>query len=424
MINYFKNYINEKSLSQKFFDLGIFLLPSAVPISIFLLIISSINSYLKSGRDFLRDKWNIPFLIAALLIILGAVVNTFYHNSQAIIENHIFWLGIANWIPLFLIFWGIQPYLKSKSQRKNCSIILISGSLPVILTGIGQYFFNWTGPFSTLNGLIVWYQRPIQFPGGLTALFNHANYAGSWLNIIWPFILASFLNNQKNLLRKSIIITFLASISLSIILTNSRNAWISLVNSSLLFLGIKSLIFTLFILFIFLALMIICNSKSFEGPIQTFAKSIIPENVWMEFSELGFQGLDITRLEIWQITLNLILKRPLIGYGASTFSFIFLSESNLWKGHSHNLPLEIAFSFGIPTAIIICITIIFILLLAFRKTFLKGDRKNEYFFYEKAWVSSLIVLVLSQLVDIQYFDGRISLAFWILLAGSRNIISE
>ena len=28
----------------------------------------------------------------------------------------------------------------------------------------------------------------------------------------------------------------------------------------------------------------------------------------MEFSELGFQGLDITRLEIWQITLNLILK--------------------------------------------------------------------------------------------------------------------
>ena len=73
----------------------------------------------------------------------------------------------------------------------------------------------------------------------------------------------------------------------------------------------------------------------------------------------NFQNLDfkdsITRLEIWQITLDLILKRPLIGYGASTFSFIFLSESNLWKGHSHNLPLEIAFSFGIPTAIIICI---------------------------------------------------------------------
>ena len=55
---------------------------------------------------------------------------------------------------------------------------------------------------------------------------------------------------------------------------------------------------------------------------------------------------------------------------------------------------------------------------------MQGDRKNEYFFYEKAWVSSLIVLILSQLVDIQYFDGRISLAFWILLAGSRNIISE
>ena len=45
-------------------------------------------------------------------------------------------------------------------------------------------------------------------------------------------------------------------------------------------------------------------------------------------------------------------------------------------------------------------------------------------FYEKAWWTSFIVLFITQMIDIQYFDIRISLAFWILLAGIRSIIRE
>ena len=45
-------------------------------------------------------------------------------------------------------------------------------------------------------------------------------------------------------------------------------------------------------------------------------------------------------------------------------------------------------------------------------------------FYEKAWWTSFIVLFITQMIDIQYFDLRISLAFWILLAGIRSINRE
>ena len=72
---------------------------------------------------------------------------------------------------------------------------LISGSIPFLVTGIGQYHFNWTGPMETLFGLIKWYQRPIDNTivtrGGLTGLFNNANYAGCWLNIIFTFCCGS-----------------------------------------------------------------------------------------------------------------------------------------------------------------------------------------------------------------------------------------
>ena len=47
---------------------------------------------------------------------------------------------------------------------------------------------------------------------------------------------------------------------------------------------------------------------------------------------------------------------------------------------------------------------------------------NKQTIIDKAWLVSLSTLILMHLVDIQYFDGRISITGWILLAGTRNII--
>ena len=48
----------------------------------------------------------------------------------------------------------------------------------------------------------------------------------------------------------------------------------------------------------------------------------------------------------------------------------------------------------------------------------------QNFLFDKAWAVSLVVLLLSQMFDVQYFDGRISIVLWVLIAGTRNIISE
>ena len=49
---------------------------------------------------------------------------------------------------------------------------------------------------------------------------------------------------------------------------------------------------------------------------------------------------------------------------------------------------------------------------------------NKIDYYERAWWSSIFVFIISQSVDIQYFDGKISILFWILLGGLRNIIKR
>ena len=129
--------------------------------------------------------------------------------------------------PIFLDFLGLPTFVILRKKGK-IALVLISGTFPLLMTGFGQYFFEWTGPFETLNGLIIWYQRPIISPGGLSGLFNNQNYAGSWLNLVWPFCIALIFEKTKNFYNKSVSICFLVAIGLAIFLTYSRNAWVGL----------------------------------------------------------------------------------------------------------------------------------------------------------------------------------------------------
>ena len=69
-------------------------------------------------------------------------------------------------------------YLNSNQKKRDCIVLFIAGTIPLIFSGFGQYFFNWYGPLSLLNGLIIWYQRPLG-PGStaMTGFFNNPNYA-------------------------------------------------------------------------------------------------------------------------------------------------------------------------------------------------------------------------------------------------------
>ena len=50
--------------------------------------------------------------------------------------------------------------------------------------------------------------------------------------------------------------------------------------------------------------------------------------------------------------------------------------------------------------------------------------KLEVFLNNKAWFAASLIFFISHLVDIQYFDVRISAFCWILLAGLKTIIDD
>ena len=50
--------------------------------------------------------------------------------------------------------------------------------------------------------------------------------------------------------------------------------------------------------------------------------------------------------------------------------------------------------------------------------------KNKNLESEKAWLVSSLIIIICQLNDITYFDGKIALLIWILLTGLKCIINE
>ena len=100
-------------------------------------------------------------------------------------------------------------------------------------------------------------------------------------------------------------------------------------------------------------------------------------------------------------------------------------DNILYYGHSHSIPLEISIQYGLITSILLTSIVVFILIKSFRFIFLDSNLKLINFykenFIDRAWYTACIVILFSNTIDILYFDIRISILMWVLLAGLRNI---
>ena len=421
----FKNYID---LGHKLFLIGVFFLPSALPIGGFLLLISLTIAFSFQKEEILKNKWNYPIFLSIFLIFFNSLFVYFRINYESALEinKNIIWLNLFNWIPILIFYLGFQIYLSNIKQRYLFGIFLISGTVPVILSCFMQRFFYINGPFETLFGTIIWFNRPLS-SAGLTGLFNNSNYLGIWLTLCLPFSL-TFLKKNELIPNKLVLIfinIFLVYFSL---LSSSRNALLGVIVSFLFIFGIKKsikfcLFFLLgiFIIYLLVPIFSLISEVNFENIIQIGAiKKILNYNV----------GVNYPRLLIWKSTLSFIFQKPIFGWGAGTFANVFANKGhviipylNITSNHSHNILLELAYNFGIPLSLILSTTFLSLFKKAF-SNITKMQTDKIYNYVDKAWLVSLTIMFISHLSDLTFYDGKISIVFAALFAGMKNISQE
>ena len=427
--NFFKEQI-KGDIGFKLFLIGIFFLPSALPISGLFLLASLVFSYTKTGTSFISDKWNYPLFISIGIILFSTLNITIFNKPELLsnYKNNLIWINLINWIPIFFLYWGFQIYLKSEKQREYFAKVLLSGSIAVIISFILQKFFNLYGPFKILFNTIIWFQKPITGENGpISGLFSNPNYAGMWLSIIFPFSLYSFNLIKQWSSKKFFLLGLCITISYMIILTGSRNALMGIIISTCFIFSFKKFLY--FPIFIVSLLSINKLVDFFLNKDLAILNIFLPDSLIDKLINISINLSP--RLQIWQSALTRIHERPFWGWGASTFPFLHLENNEafqipnllIFAQHSHNMPLELAHNFGIPLSIIL-ISTIFLLLIKSWIIIFKRNILGKDIIFQQAWFSSSLIVVISHLTDITFYDGKISILICALFAGLKCIIEE
>ena len=420
--NNFLKYAKKKYLNigKYAFLIGVFFLPTIFALSGFFLLFSLVLSFSKSKFYFFKDKLNLLIIIAVGMILFSSLFNNINLIPRVLpnLENSFILLNLFNWIPPLLGFIGFQSYVKTEEDRLVFSKYLFSGTVPVIASCLFQLFFDLHGPFQIFNGLIIWFQKPLEDTGGVSGLFSNRNYAGIWLSINLPFGLYLIKKNLKYKIKSFSILLITFLIIYLIINTNSKNALLSMISTIFIFFGIKTfLLFSIGIIFFFIFLNFLPTINIIE---------FIPET-FLRINRLTF-FINTPRLVIFRSALNFIFQRPFLGWGSGTFALIYLAKDNMWNPpfifhkfqHTHNLFLEMAFNFGIPISLLLT-SIAFYIFYKSLKVSYSEDKKDDYQNLNKAWISAVMVIFLIHLSDMTFYDGRVSMLICILFSGLRCI---
>ncbi len=392
------------------FQLGLFLLPSSALLGSLLLFPALLFGCAGRERPSWRDPWNAPLLLASGLMILGCF---------GAYDQGLAWVGLGNWLPFFWGFWGFQPYVMSGEARRRSALLLVAGSVPVVVTGLGQLWWGWQGPWQLLGGLIVWFMAAGGRPEGrLSGLFDYANIASAWLSMVWPLTLAALVQQGLNRWRRVVVLILAVLLVVALVLTESRNGWGALVLVVPLVLGPPSWPWLIPLLVLALLPVLLSVLPGVPLMLQDPARTLVPESLWARLNDSQYAGervLASTRISQWNVALQLIGERPWLGWGAAAFSVIYPLRTGQWHGHAHNLPLELAIGHGLPVAVLLVGFVVALLVVSLRR--------GRSGLFDRAWWTAFFVLMVLHGTDLPFFDSRLNIAGWILLAGLRASFS-
>ena len=420
----YKNFLN---IGNALFLIGIFFLPSALPLGIIFLLTAIIISFCFTKENFFQNRWNLILFLCLILIIFSTIYSSILNPAESLIDfdKSTIWLNLFNWVPIYFFFIGFQIYMKSEKQKLLFQKVLIAGTVPVIVSCIMQKFLNIYGPFETLFGTIVWfnYKHAAEQASGL---FNNPNYLGMWLTLCLPFSLSALKLEKSSFLNSIIIYLINILIIYFAFATFSRNAFIGIVLSLFFIIERRKLI--LFSISFFLSLFVFSYVlPDFLNIFQINFSELSDSNTFQKFSSLQFSPNN-PRIAIWSNAIDFISMRPLFGWGPGSFPHVFYENAYLEipltkYQHTHNLILELAYNFGIPIAFLIVSTIFSIFMNTFKKINSLNKLLNLYSL-NKPILASFSIFLIAHLTDITYYDGKLSILFSVLLAGLKNVIDE
>jgi len=377
-------------------------------------------------------------------------------------------IGLANFLPFFLVFASFSELIQTPAQLRRIAWLLVIGSIPVVIIGLGQQFWGWAGHVQLLGSVVDWQIDPRGTPPGrMASIFVYANVLASYLVVTVPLSLGLWIErhgrqeqrhakervyrdtgdgesgdgesgdgeirefvgqkhktSNDSFLAPVLFLTLLGNAA-ALILTDSRNAWAIALLACLAFAIHQGWRW-------FLAIMSTATSGMLwaafgPAPGRDWLRMIVPAFFWSRLNDQLYPNRIYAELRVtqWKFAESLIQQRPWTGWGLRNFTPIYQEQMHFLIGHPHNLVLMLACETGIPaTLLFLCLVgwVVIRSVRLLRRWRIRLDRmptdssiSNDpllLFTYLTAFLS----LALFSLFDVTLFDVRMNLIGWLLLA--------
>ncbi|MCM0650580.1 O-antigen ligase family protein [Clostridium swellfunianum] len=352
------------------------------------------RAFISKLYTFLHNPLILSMITLSIFMLASVLYST--DKSLALTETIRFFLYITIGFILISEF-NNTAYLSSFIYTFTCSTIIVN------IIGLYQFITNKGMSVSLVN------LTGSGFTGRVESTFGNPNAFGAYLVVAsFPFILL-FLST-KNKIVKLLYLIVIALCSANLLLTFSRNSWLSFA------VGLLILVFTYNWKLIYLMIsggIIMLLIPNINARIRQFAD--ITQN----------EG----RIKIWSVALKMIKEHPLRGVGNGNFSVLYDSyvekypeyfQENVSQFPSHNSYLKIQSELGAGGTLSFFAIVFF----AF-KSILYAYKKHTgtiKFFYYGFLVSSASFLILNFFDNI-LFVPQVAIVFWffVFLASSSEI---
>ncbi|MEH2328679.1 O-antigen ligase family protein [Nostoc sp.] len=403
----------------------------------------SLITWLKQSRKINRRPLNWGFALLSFLLIVSA---GFAQDKTAA------FLGLFNLLPFFLLFAAHSALIQTFTQLRQMAWVLVIGSMPVAIMGLGQLFLGWSFKFQFVWVVFSWTIRPGgNPPGRIASLFLHANTFAAYLVIVfilglglwieqWRLAIGYWGLNIKGrgadrqrdrgerltaphspvpflFLTVAVIANFI-----TLIFTNSRNGWAIAIFACLayaLYQGWRILVGS--VAAIVSSILLAAFAPS---PVAHIFRLVVPAFFWARLNDDMYpdRPVALMRKTQWEFAWSLAQQHPWSGWGLRSFSTLYKAKMQIPLGHPHNLFLMLSAETGFPSAFLFCgllawILIISVQLLQKSKYINTGD-KLIFFSY----LLSFVGWILLNTVDVTLFDFRLNALSWLILAAIAGVV--
>jgi O-antigen ligase len=403
-------------------QVGLVLFPLSPFLGVVLIILASLMTLVRQRGKIIRRPLNWGFAILTVLLIVTA--GFAYDKTLAFV-------GLFNFVPYFIVFAGLSALFQKIAQLRQMAWILAIASVPITILGLGQFFFGWSLNLKFLWIVLEWAIAPGgEPPGRMSSILMHANTLAAYLVIIFTLSLGLGLE-QWQLIKSKIqpspvplIFLMIAGILnfIALIFTNSRNGWAIAIFVCLayaLYQGWRILVGGVGAIVSCILLAAFAPS-----PFAQFFRRFVPAFFWARLNDDMYpdRPVALMRKTQWEFAWSLTQQHPWTGWGLRNFTALYQAKTQISLGHPHNLFLMLSAETGLPSTLLFCGLIGWILFASvklLRNSKLPIPEDRLIFF---TYLVALLGWLLSNTVDVTLYDFRLNTLSWLMLSAVCGLV--